>query len=526
MADDLFNQESFDEGLAVSRRQPVNFAFALGKKKEESVLGFHRRKPGEELARKAKKEDGATSKTAYGTATTEGKLITLTCEEYLPGIKKALKLTFKSRGLQLKVNIVAPEGVELDPEDAEQDYDGDEPGGDSEDAAESSGDVESETAESSSEAQAEEAPSLADVIEELKRLAPRVAALAKTQREAAQPLIAIVNEIKQSVSSQDAAAAEAGLERLREGLQNASAAPPPPPPAASPLKQQLLQSLPKITPAVGRLLNSPDVGDEVKQRLRGLVDQLKALIRSEDLQQAKATVGQIAQLVKQHRPTEGTDGGDGKDETAQLTAALMKLKQTVVQVLADQPDRKGELAASLAAIAGDIKSKRFDEARTGLTALGQLVQGLRAGGREPSGEETTGADQQTQRWREARAAWQTAAETVDEQINRLQAACKKSGDTNLERLAEFGLAAVTRTIKTPFTAALLEFDKASPADRPRFADKLLDAVVKYREFVEQDEAVQLFDENPFDVEVAIRTTLSPPLARMAEIVASIAGEKA
>lgn len=292
MADDLFDEEVFEELLAYSRRSEVNFGFALGKKLDESVLVFHKRKGGAELARKAKKLDDVSSKTAFGTAGTKGKLLTLNCEEYVPGMKKALKQTFKKKGLQMKVNIVPPPGVEMDPEDAEQDVDDESPVGVGAD------EVESEEAESETEEVAEDR--LARLTQELKAIVPQVTTVSTADPARRDDLVTLVREATANIKSRQADAAEESITRLRELLSQPAAPPPapPPPPGDPQLKQQLLQALPKITPAVARVLNSPDAEDAVKRQLRELVDQLKSHIKSSQLAEAKQDVGRIVELVK------------------------------------------------------------------------------------------------------------------------------------------------------------------------------------------------------------------------------------
>lgn len=106
--------------LKVSRKRSLNFGLCLGKTPEETVLIMDRRKAPDVLARSAKKQSTGT-KTANGTIATEGKLVTLSCEEPLPGMAKKLKRFLISQGQKFNVCILGPDGQvfeqELDEEE-------------------------------------------------------------------------------------------------------------------------------------------------------------------------------------------------------------------------------------------------------------------------------------------------------------------------------------------------------------------------------------------------------------------------
>jgi hypothetical protein len=390
MAKDFFSEETFEEMLKVAKQKPVLFAFALGKEKDASAFGLKRMKggggdededdeqegeedasnegldpdtkrliaKGKKFALLAKKEPGAGTKTAFGEASVTGQLMTLKCYEYVQGMKKALKAKFKKskKFSSLKFLIVVQPGTEgVDPEDIAAE-EVDESAVDAKTPEPVAADVEEEEGAETEEESKVDTPaiSLNDVIAQLKQLAPQVVERAKTRPDASPPLVALVNEIKQEIGGKNAESAQDGVDRLREALANV---PPLPeaPAAPNPLKQQLLQSLPKITPAVSRALNSPDVDDDVKQQLRELVDQLKLDVKNNNLDEAKSLVAQIVGLVKQHAPAAYAKARlRWEAATTQIHADLSRLRTPFVDEYPEDED-----LMSLAAQEIDEKLTQF-----------------------------------------------------------------------------------------------------------------------------------------------------------------------
>lgn len=114
-------------------------------------------------------------------------------------------------------------------------------------------------------------------------------------------------------------------------------------------------------------------------------------------------------------------------------------------------------------------------------------------------------------WLESFAAWRDAIETVDKQMGDLAAACRRTKDPWLERIADLGLAAVTANFKTPLMAACLDVSDASDDKRAGAAAKARSAVEKFARHIASDPQVAGCDRNPFGVSVSIRATLGPAL---------------
>ncbi len=106
--------------IAASRQRPLNFGIGLGKKPEDTAFIMHRTKSPDGLAREAKKEAEST-KAAFGTVETVGKVINLTCIDTPPsGLATKMKLFFKAAKLSMKVRILDKDGGLLE-EDGEED---------------------------------------------------------------------------------------------------------------------------------------------------------------------------------------------------------------------------------------------------------------------------------------------------------------------------------------------------------------------------------------------------------------------
>jgi len=117
MADALPVADALKASINLARKRPMAFGLCLGKKPEETVLIMHKIKAGEILARQAKKA-GNTSKIAYGTLETRGKVVTLNCEADPPaGLLKKTKQYFKSLEMPMRILILDPQGEEFEADD-------------------------------------------------------------------------------------------------------------------------------------------------------------------------------------------------------------------------------------------------------------------------------------------------------------------------------------------------------------------------------------------------------------------------
>ncbi|KIN65584.1 hypothetical protein Z945_628 [Sulfitobacter noctilucae] len=99
--------------ITLAKRKPLAFAFNPAKNDEDHYFGMDRKKPADLLGRDAKK-NGEGSKVAFGMATVEGKQMTLTCEQVVPGIAKKLKRYLKTQKLTMNIEVLDANGAVVD----------------------------------------------------------------------------------------------------------------------------------------------------------------------------------------------------------------------------------------------------------------------------------------------------------------------------------------------------------------------------------------------------------------------------
>ena len=196
-------------------------------------------------------------------------------------------------------------------------------------------------------------------------------------------------------------------------------------------------------------------------------------------------------------------------------AAEVALRHALAGLIGRIPAAAGDDAArkttmlKVAAMANDqLKAHNTAGAGTTIERLRQVIDAASP----PAGAQAPAVDPaKVDRWKAARAAWETAMETVDGQIAALQQMLRGSGDEELEEIAEFGLNAVTAGHKVPLMAAMMEIGAGSAETLAKSGPKALAMVQAFRGHIESDERVAACDENP-GVPVSIRATLGPALA--------------
>jgi hypothetical protein len=132
-------------------------------------------------------------------------------------------------------------------------------------------------------------------------------------------------------------------------------------------------------------------------------------------------------------------------------------------------------------------------------------------------------------WRGLLTDWRSALEQLDGQIAELQKALRRQKQPELDKIAEFGLNAVTGNHKVRLMAALHEVgsnDIAKLAERHVALRQQFQAFLAH---IETDRKVAACDSNPFGVHVAIQDTLTPALSAiisyLSEFPAVLAGGK-
>jgi len=111
------------------------------------------------------------------------------------------------------------------------------------------------------------------------------------------------------------------------------------------------------------------------------------------------------------------------------------------------------------------------------------------------------------------AIWRDAKERVDAQVSKLQGALRQSKDPFCQRIADMGLNGVTGNLQVGLRVALTEYDKSGGKDA-KLAAKAGAIIAQYQQFLQNDKAIALCDENPFGIKCDIRGTLLEALGEL------------
>lgn len=99
--------------VKLTKKKPLGFAYAPGKKAEDRLVALDRRKTGPFLGKNLKKESNGP-KVAFGTASLNGKLWTLTCEKVVPTMAKSLKAYLKTQNIKVNIEVLDADGVAVE----------------------------------------------------------------------------------------------------------------------------------------------------------------------------------------------------------------------------------------------------------------------------------------------------------------------------------------------------------------------------------------------------------------------------
>jgi hypothetical protein len=236
----------------------------------------------------------------------------------------------------------------------------------------------------------------------------------------------------------------------------------------------------------------------------------------------------------------GSSQTDGASSTAKVDGdnSNAKLAATYQQrVAAISPDLKQALGSNTPA--GNEAKLKFKEAQLhagkqqfalalDLLKLTEDQINLALGKAGASGTSSAGGVSAAafrafqERWKPIREEWQTASETVDQQIGDLQETLLKSDDKQLQLIAKFGLNALTGDFKVPMMAAMHELLGATPANLKMLAAKLQATAAAFQSHLaSESKKVKVCDANPFGVKVTIGNLLIPALAEVQATLATV-----
>lgn len=241
--------------LKVARKQAISFSYNPGKGGDDQYFGLDRRKPPKMLGQEAKKEgDGA--KFAFGTATLEGKVLTLKCEKLIPALAKTLKKYLRKQKVPLNVQIMDAAGkvVESDisddiPDDPDL-ADADAPATDVKETPEAKDKGKSKEKESDPEAEPDADPDKKEKSKEkervgdpegkpgqdpkkkvMEKLTATKAELQALPKPIAKKLVPAFEKVVEALKAGKVEVADAIADKIAKAVADAKAkAPPPPPP--------------------------------------------------------------------------------------------------------------------------------------------------------------------------------------------------------------------------------------------------------------------------------------------------------
>jgi hypothetical protein len=110
--------------------------------------------------------------------------------------------------------------------------------------------------------------------------------------------------------------------------------------------------------------------------------------------------------------------------------------------------------------------------------------------------------------------WQEAKDLAGEQISKLQAALRETGDELLMRIADQGLNGITKRLQVGLQTALMEFDGAPPGMRAARSEAARKAVADFRTFLKTDPGLPLLADNPFGVRVSLLEDLTKTMSAL------------
>lgn len=277
--------------------------------------------------------------------------------------------------------------------------------------------------------------------------------------------------------------------------------------------QRFEQRLAQLEPLVAAAL-AAQRGDATKIRAviefareRGAVHPasgMKALDSLEALLRAAAT--------PQTTPRPDIPANDvepGAAFNARLSALLPRIKD----FMATAAPQAAEVKLKVSEAGVLARQREFDRAQALLDEAEQLLMGTTP----DSGD----AAHHRERLRAVIGAWRQASEAVDGQIAALQQVLKGSDDPDLVEIGDFGINALTGNHRVKLMAAVLELERSQDTALRALAQRTLPLAGKLERHLAEDERVAVCDENPFGVQVSIRTTLGGALRELTSALSDV-----
>lgn len=243
--------------IKLAKKQPVNFAYNPGSGPKDDYFGMDRRKPAKVIG-KAAKDEGAGTKAAFGTATVEGKILSLSCIRTVPSIAKKLKKYLLSEKIRLNIQVLDESGKVLEaeieedlPEDPELAEDG---------ASQDTGSPGSEA----KQPEPQKSPQIdgSSLRPRLKALGARIQTLETDQ---ARLFAKHYKQLLDLLKTDQFDRLEAGIAKVGQALDKLASAPPVPEDSADPNRAKWEALQPKIQVILDKAVAAaPDAADKLQ----------------------------------------------------------------------------------------------------------------------------------------------------------------------------------------------------------------------------------------------------------------------
>lgn len=185
-----------------------------------------------------------------------------------------------------------------------------------------------------------------------------------------------------------------------------------------------------------------------------------------------------------------------------------RLKEVLTAIKAAAASPAAEKAKQLSLEAGAMAKQR--DHRQAHALLDQAEAALRDASADATKGDATKGDAPASVF----ALWRDSREAVMERLSQLQDALRKHDDRRLHEVADKGLNGITNRLQVGLHVALLEYDRATGADRRRLGTTAIAAVDEFDKFLKTEPLVPLIDKNPFQVTVGLQTDLVAALRRV------------
>lgn len=202
----------------------------------------------------------------------------------------------------------------------------------------------------------------------------------------------------------------------------------------------------------------------------------------------------------------------------QLVAAMNKLSPQIQAAAAANPDRKKELVTPVTAFQQHIKNNQLDQAKA---VLGQLVTLLKSLGPAPAPGSETRANPLVA-FAKIRLDWEARKKAVQAKIAELHAKIVAESDDPEDAAAAKNLHKVLARFNEGLGDTIDEMRNATEqAVQRRLTAKAVEIANRYLQFLHSDPLVAHVEENPYEVTVAVRESLTPPLDSLKQGVAQL-----